>query len=561
MLSVLILVVAGACPSGVFCNTSGAPTTATLHGGAVISATDAWVVGEWGTALHWDGTNWQLTPTGSSETLSNVVALGPKDVWAVGSSSVLHFDGAWHEVVPHSPSIFAVRVTVQPRPGVIWVLGHDPMVIEGGQVKPLEGAATGLSVDGSIISAAACAPDQLWSIARSRSSGLSVQFWNGAVLRTQRQPFRMNVGKVVCVEGVAWISTDDTLFACTPSSGCEPMASPPSPRLVDAPFGPLLISKDRLLIRRKGEFRELGTVPSGTLGAVATSVDQVLLSGASGAVSWFLGAAAPQPRTLKMGNLTSVVATLDGRAWAGSTEGLFFWNGSRWERDPSFPVVKERDIELASAGAEVWAATDGHAHRFEKTWKAMTDSSVAIRGLFVRGKDDVFGFGRETLRHWNGRQWTEVTKAKPGFSWTALTGTATTLYGLARGPRPEAADGPSTGLPDEIMVLELNGTPRWIKASYRPEALAVVTGELWSFEHGGVNRLIDGKWVPLEGSVASAIIPTERGALLLSGGNKAMEWDGKSLTTFQLPGAPWTGTSAGSTVWLVGFETALRRAP
>jgi len=84
----------------------------TLTGVSAVSPTDAWAVGlYWDQAgighsmvLHWDGTRWSQVKSpnlGSEHTsLSSVIAVSPKDVWAVGDyqeagihALVLHWDG------------------------------------------------------------------------------------------------------------------------------------------------------------------------------------------------------------------------------------------------------------------------------------------------------------------------------------------------------------------------------------------------------------------------------------------------------------------------------------
>lgn len=91
-----------------------------LSGVAIVSPSDVWAVGFYGTylneqtlALHWDGTTWSQVPSPSviSETnyLTEVAALASNDVWAVGYSLsvgssryrtlTLHWDGTQWSIV------------------------------------------------------------------------------------------------------------------------------------------------------------------------------------------------------------------------------------------------------------------------------------------------------------------------------------------------------------------------------------------------------------------------------------------------------------------------------
>ena len=70
-----------------------------IRGFSATSGSDAWAVGAYQTsghshplAAHWNGRVWQIAPTPSRNTdsdLTNVVAVGPNDVWALGQSQYL----------------------------------------------------------------------------------------------------------------------------------------------------------------------------------------------------------------------------------------------------------------------------------------------------------------------------------------------------------------------------------------------------------------------------------------------------------------------------------------
>jgi hypothetical protein len=64
--------------------------------------TDVWAVGTVGTILHWNGTAWRAFPSGTTQGLSAVWGSSPNDVWAIGDrSTILHWDGAaWSPVSP-----------------------------------------------------------------------------------------------------------------------------------------------------------------------------------------------------------------------------------------------------------------------------------------------------------------------------------------------------------------------------------------------------------------------------------------------------------------------------
>ena len=59
-----------------------------------------WLAGESGTLLNFDGMNLRGVPTGLTQTLRAACTLSATDAWIVGDAlSLLHFDGnAWTQV-------------------------------------------------------------------------------------------------------------------------------------------------------------------------------------------------------------------------------------------------------------------------------------------------------------------------------------------------------------------------------------------------------------------------------------------------------------------------------
>lgn len=69
--------------------------SADLRGVWGLDAHDIWAVGTAGTALHWDGDRWTPSTEPASFSLNAVWGRAPNDVWAVGSGgTILHYDGA-----------------------------------------------------------------------------------------------------------------------------------------------------------------------------------------------------------------------------------------------------------------------------------------------------------------------------------------------------------------------------------------------------------------------------------------------------------------------------------
>ena len=71
--------------------------TRTLEGVWGTDANNVWAVGEAGTILKWDGSEWHVQSTGTEATLYAVRGTDANNVWAVGSwGTILKWDGsAW----------------------------------------------------------------------------------------------------------------------------------------------------------------------------------------------------------------------------------------------------------------------------------------------------------------------------------------------------------------------------------------------------------------------------------------------------------------------------------
>jgi hypothetical protein len=99
---------------------------------AAISSDDVWVVGDTG-AIHWDGASWSSVPTAGITDFYSVSAVSQDDVWAINSAHVIHWDGtSWSLAFdpPASPgnggAYFDVKAIASDD---VWVVGsHWPTI-------------------------------------------------------------------------------------------------------------------------------------------------------------------------------------------------------------------------------------------------------------------------------------------------------------------------------------------------------------------------------------------------------------------------------------------------
>jgi hypothetical protein len=160
------------------------------------SANDVWAVGSQGTILHWDGSAWTSTPSGTKQTLFAVKGTGPGDVWAVSSREiVLHSTGfaggvaTWTKAppvaptyAPYSPQVWneSLVLSIWARgPGDVWLGGEPYPVLPEGERSPTDmnlwrgttgtdGATTwehdNVAATVAIRGLWAIAPDDVWAV-------------------------------------------------------------------------------------------------------------------------------------------------------------------------------------------------------------------------------------------------------------------------------------------------------------------------------------------------------------------------------------------------------------
>ncbi len=125
------------------CRPQAPQALGTLRAIATISSADAWAAGygsEHALTMHWDGDHWETVPSqaaGPTASLEAVAAIGPDDVWAVGSRVpsggglaplAIRWDGtSWVRVpVPGTGQVFTELLGVSgSSDSDVWAVGHS----------------------------------------------------------------------------------------------------------------------------------------------------------------------------------------------------------------------------------------------------------------------------------------------------------------------------------------------------------------------------------------------------------------------------------------------------
>jgi hypothetical protein len=90
---------------------------------------DVWAVGARGTIVHWNGTTWTLTPSGTiTDAFTGIWGSGPDDVWAVGyKGTIVHWNGLAWSIATHAPtSLGAVWAS---GAGDAWAVGTNGTIL------------------------------------------------------------------------------------------------------------------------------------------------------------------------------------------------------------------------------------------------------------------------------------------------------------------------------------------------------------------------------------------------------------------------------------------------
>jgi hypothetical protein len=193
-----------------------------LYGVTALSASDAWAVGFGASsnfqtmAAHWDGGHWVDVPTPdpvgvSTSVLHSVAAVGPDDVWAVGSGTIdashkrtliEHWNGSTWRIVP-SPNRRGVTNDLNGvaalAPDDVWAVGYSAAYATTGRtlVEHWDGTSWSIvpsptTTEDRLESVAAVSATNLWAVGMQGEVNVRhrtlIQHWDGAQWSTVTSP-------------------------------------------------------------------------------------------------------------------------------------------------------------------------------------------------------------------------------------------------------------------------------------------------------------------------------------------------------------------------------------
>jgi hypothetical protein len=357
-----------------------------IHGSG---AGDIWAVGD-SVVVRYDGASWSPMTTGIDDTFRRVWAFAPDDVWLLTIDRVVHYDGTAFapQTVPTGGAVLTD----------LWGAGPSDLYLsgDGGLLLHYDGASwtpidTGIT--SMITAVSGSGPDHVMAVAAG--------------------------GSVAVLSAGSWTTTSVT--------GGD--------ALVDiAVIGPgeaiALGGAEGSVVQRGGTW---GDVPVGSLSRVWASADGAIAGGVFAGSAYFDGS---QWISMTFGgaeSFTGLWGTGLSRLYAVGSSGTIF------EFDGSFAV----DYELTGSATDPWGFADGsgfaavgdavHVLAADKEEVPTDPGITGVSGLWGAAVDDLWAVGSAGgLSHWDGGGWTAQTVGSA--SLLAIDGrSASEIYAVGSG--------------------------------------------------------------------------------------------------------------------------------
>ncbi|HEX5058300.1 MAG TPA: hypothetical protein VFV99_03020 [Kofleriaceae bacterium] len=401
--------------------------------------TTAIAVGGMGKAVHYSGTSWVVRTTGTTVDLRDVWGRSASDVYAVGDSTVLHYNGTiWSALSPPAGNYRAVsgdathvyvvgdQGKVAIYDGTQWTTEDPGTTVDlvsvwaaGGMVVAVGDAATirMRASNGTWSQGRTATTVNLRSVWGSTTDGFfavgergTVLFYDGAVWR----PLALGRGvtgspaqtlfSVTGIEGVVVgiVGSDDVMGY--EGAAWSPTIQPTSETLYSiwgtAPDNIYAVGRNGTILHHDGlSWTQQPSPTSFDLHAIqGTAANDIYAAGDSLALLHYNGS---QWTSVGGGggNFTSLLATGTNRVLGASTSGIYEYDGTTFSR---VTITTGRAIWGASA-TDVWVAGAAFAHFDGTSWTTTTTMTDATT-LIGTSANDIYAVGKSPL-HYDGATW------------------------------------------------------------------------------------------------------------------------------------------------------------
>ena len=146
-------------------------------------------------------------------------------------------------------------------------------------------------------------------------------------------------------------------------------------------------------------------MPPGARGPTTSAV------GYSGIILHWQGSTWTQVSSGTLSTLNAIWGAGANDVWAVGVNGAIQrWNGTRWANTAS--TTSWRGV-WGSAADDVWLVGDsGETWRWNGTTFTKTSTANTL-GVSGRSRNEVYGWGRNTVSRWNGSTWTDLALPNP----------------------------------------------------------------------------------------------------------------------------------------------------
>jgi hypothetical protein len=391
---------------------SSGTTTSALHAGSCFAETLCWMVGQNGTVLRYDGTNYTIGSAGSA-TLFGVFAASSTDAWAVGENGTIQrFNGSgWSAVA--SGTTKTLR-TVFGTAGKVWAAGDsNTLLFWNGSEWISQNANAGLL---ALYGLSGSSEQNVWLVGQAgllrRFDGfgwsvqseeeLDYQIGVYCLARSDVWVFGVFFGLILHWDGARWTFVPSNLSH--PGGGGFTRAWGSESNHLFA------ISRVGKIIHWDGvawseDFGGNGQSLSDIWGSGPNDVWAV---GNQGTIYRFNGSGWTTLDSPVIQYFRSVTGTSASDVWiSGAGGSLLHWNGMELELKTSGVAATLSSI-WALGPNDIWAAGDNVLLRYDGSQWIPTSSTHVFTDLWGAASNDVYATtNRGKVLHWNGSSWAQ----------------------------------------------------------------------------------------------------------------------------------------------------------
>lgn len=409
---------------------------------AIVPGTDpaqAVAVGDGGTILHWNGSDWHRIASGVTEPLHAVAMSSPTQGWAVGrSGTILTWNGAtWAATTWKTGDLLrAVALVPGTAPLQAWAAGDNKGVGEfilwNGTEWQDEFNEEYKLFGGGIYRIAMLDATSGWAVGGDQTGKGQIWRWDGSwpwQWQTVVRPEEVFYGLDMVSATDGWAVGEAGLAYRWNGTAWNPQ---PTPFTTDLRSVDMVSASAGWAAGEAGTLARWNGAQWQTYAGLTLSQDLTAVAMASAGNGWAVGeggvilrwdgsdwqmVAGPAYSKLESVAATPGSSGMDG--WAvGETRDLLHWNGSNWHptKGPTtfyYAVSMVNDLDGWAAGP------GGRMYRWNGVAWAETPRVESAKALGMIASDDGWAVGWGKIQHWDGTAWTQV--ASP---------TTRTLYGM-----------------------------------------------------------------------------------------------------------------------------------